>query len=114
MTNEDLFGFIKEQWFAVLSTVNENNSPEAALVGIAVTPDLEIVFDTLKTSRKYANLRANAAAAFVVGCTGDKTLQYEGTASEPTARNWRAVRKCILRSFQTARAEKPGRRFVTS
>jgi pyridoxine/pyridoxamine 5'-phosphate oxidase len=82
MTKGALFSFIDGQKFAVLSTVNAKGAPEAALVGIAVTPELEIVFDTVKTSRKYANLSANPAAAFVVGCTGDKTLQYEGMASE--------------------------------
>ncbi len=85
MTKERLFAFIDTQRYAVLSTVKPNGTPEAALVGIAVTPDLEIVFDTVKTSRKYASLMANPAAAFVVGCTGDATLQYEGTAREPAA-----------------------------
>lgn len=70
------------QKLGVLSTVNAQGTPESALVGIAVTSDLEIIFDTVKTSRKYTNLVANSAAAFVVGCTGDATLQYEGTAME--------------------------------
>lgn len=83
MTKEQLFQFMQGQKFAVLSSVNSEGGPESALVGIAVTAELEIIFDTLTTSRKYANLKANPAAAFVLGCTGDETLQYEGTASEP-------------------------------
>ncbi len=58
------------QKLGVLSTVNAQGTPESALVGIAVTSDLEIIFDTVKTSRKYTNLVANSAAAFVVGLHG--------------------------------------------
>jgi len=82
MTKDELHAFIDAQTYAVLSTVDPKGAPQAALVGIAVTKDLEIVFDTVKTSRKYKNLTANPAAAFVVGCTGDATLQYEGRAAE--------------------------------
>lgn len=82
MTKHELFAFMQSQKYAVLSCVNEEGAPESALVGIAVTPELEIVFDTVKTSRKYANLCARPAASFVVGCTGDQTLQYEGTTQE--------------------------------
>ncbi len=83
MTKEQLFAFIREHKLAVLSTISAQGTPQSALIGIAVTPDLEIVFDTVKSSRKYANLVANPAAAFVVGCTSETTLQYEGVASEP-------------------------------
>jgi general stress protein 26 len=82
MTTTQLIEFIQRETYAVLSTVNAGGAPESALVGIAVTRDLEIVFDTLKTTRKYANLHARPAAAFVIGCMGDKTLQFEGTATE--------------------------------
>ena len=85
MTKNQLFAFIHGQTLAVLSTVSERGTPQSALVGIAVTPELEIIFDTVKTSRKYANLSANPAASFVVGCSGDATLQYEGAALEPVA-----------------------------
>jgi hypothetical protein len=83
MTKEQLFAFIQEQKYAVLSSVNAKGTPQSALVGIAATRDLEIIFDTTKTSRKHETLCANRAVAFVVGCTGDKTLQYEGEAWEP-------------------------------
>jgi hypothetical protein len=55
---------------------------QSALVGIAVTQDLEIIFDTVKTSRKYSNLISNSACSFVVGWSGEQTLQYEGNATE--------------------------------
>jgi pyridoxine/pyridoxamine 5'-phosphate oxidase len=56
--------------------------PEAALVGFAVTPDLEIVFDTVRTSRKYINLIANPQVALVIGWKNETTVQYEGAARE--------------------------------
>ena len=84
MTKQELFAFIQEHKLAVLSTVNSRGAPESALVGIAVTPELEIIFDTVKTSRKYANLTLNQSAAFVVGTTSERTLQFEGEASELT------------------------------
>ena len=69
---------------AVLSTVSTGNSSQSALIGIAVTPDLEIVFDTVKSSRKYPNLIATPACSLVIGCSSEQTLQYEGRARELT------------------------------
>jgi len=34
-----------------------------------VTPELEIIFDTVKSSRKYPNLKKNPLVAWVIGCT---------------------------------------------
>ena len=53
-------------------------------MGIAVTPALEIVFDTLDSTRKYKNLIKRPTCSFVVGWGGEKTVQYEGIATEPT------------------------------
>lgn len=94
-----MFSFMQGQTFAVLSSVNREGTPESALVGIAVTPELEIIFDTLKTSRKYGNLKANPAAAFVLGCSGDETLQYEGTAGEPVGAELARVQKAYFAKF---------------
>ncbi len=82
MAREDLFGFMRGCRLGVLSSISGEGWPQSALVGIAVTAELEIVFDTVRSSRKYANLRANPAAAFVIGWTGERTLQYEGVAEE--------------------------------
>jgi hypothetical protein len=48
------------------------------------TPQLEIIFDTSKDSRKYPNLIAHPACSFVIGGwgTGEQTVQYEGIAEE--------------------------------
>jgi len=84
MTTEFLYKFITEHKYAVLSTVSNKNLPEAALVGIAVTEDLKIIFDTVTTSRKFQNLSDNPAIAFVIGWDDEQTVQYEGIASIPS------------------------------
>ena len=84
MTNQQLFEFIRSHDLAVQATISPAGTPQAALVGIAVTPELELIFDTVKSSRKYDNLVRNSAIAFVIGCTTEITVQYEGEAREPT------------------------------
>ena len=81
MTKADLYAFTSRSKLGVLGSTWEN-APQAALVGIAVTTDLEIVFDTLKSSRKYRNLVEHPTCSFVVGWVGEQTLQYEGIARE--------------------------------
>lgn len=83
MTQADVSKFMAGQKLGVLGSISAEGAPQAALVGIAVTPQLEIVFDTVSTSRKYANLVANPAASFVVGWAGEVTVQYEGRAFQP-------------------------------
>ena len=82
MNLEEVFQFMNRERLAVLATVAENGQPEAALMGFAVTPELELVFDTVKGSRKYPNLKKNPRVAWVIGCTTEVTVQYEGIAEE--------------------------------
>jgi len=82
MNVSEVFEFMNRESLAVLATVGENGQPEAALMGFAVTPELEIIFDTVKSSRKYPNLKKNPRVAWVVGCTTEVTVQYEGIAEE--------------------------------
>ena len=93
MEREELFGFMSDaaNKLAVLSRMSSEGS-RSALVGIAVTEDLEIVFDTVKSSRKYADLLADARCSLVVGLTGDTTVQFEGEARElPFDNEYKAV-----------------------
>jgi general stress protein 26 len=82
MTRQDVHRFIASESLGVLGTISPEGKPQAALVGIAVTPELEIIFDTVKASRKYRNLSANRKASFVIGCTSEVTVQFEGMAEE--------------------------------
>jgi hypothetical protein len=82
MNKADLFQFMASESLGVLGSLSSDGAPQSALVGIAVTLELEIVFDTLKTTRKYLNLSTNPAASFVIGCTTEVTVQFEGIAVE--------------------------------
>jgi Pyridoxamine 5'-phosphate oxidase len=84
MTTPELFDFIHAQKLGVLGTISPEGTPQSSLVGIAVTPQLEIIFDTVKSSRKYRNLAANPACSFSIGWSGEVTIQYEGRAIEPS------------------------------
>jgi pyridoxine/pyridoxamine 5'-phosphate oxidase len=64
----------------VLGSVSPEGVPQSALVGIAVTEALEIIFDTLDTTRKFRNLTVNRRASFVIGWAGEKTVQFDGEA----------------------------------
>jgi pyridoxine/pyridoxamine 5'-phosphate oxidase len=82
MTRADLYSFIAQCKLGVLSTSADTGTPQSALIGIAVTTNLEIVFDTVKSSRKYPNLVARPGCSFVIGWAGEQTVQYEGEATE--------------------------------
>lgn len=83
MTKVEIYNFIAEQKLGVVSSISPEGKPQSALVGIAVTPELEIIFDTVQSSRKFKNLVANPACSFVVGWAGEVTVQYEGEAYQP-------------------------------
>ena len=84
LTKSGLRSFIHRHGMGVISTVAPDGAPEAALVEIAATAELEIIFHAVETTRKCANLRDNPRIALVVGgWDGPETLQYEGVADEP-------------------------------
>ncbi len=86
MTRSDLIQFMRGHRWAVQTSVSQSSAPQAALVGMVVTDDLEVFFDTLDVTRKISNLRRNPKIAFVIGGWNDgdeRTVQYEGVADEP-------------------------------
>jgi hypothetical protein len=87
MEARKLLEFLQQHRLAVEATVSSSASPQAAVVGIAVTDQFEIVFDTIDSTRKAQNFRRNPRLAFVIGgLTGgeERTVQYEGMADEPS------------------------------
>lgn len=98
-----LHDFIARQRYAVVSTVSERQRPEAALVGVAVTPDLELVFETTDATRKFANLKRNPHLAAVLG-EDQQTLQYEGIVDEPVGREREALLKIFFEAWPDLRA----------
>lgn len=78
----NLRDFIAACDMAVVSSLSPEGAPQSAAVAIAVTPELEIVFDTVDKSRKYSNLKARARCSITMWL-GEVTVQYEGIAQEP-------------------------------
>ncbi len=82
MKTLDIFDFLAKCKLGVLGTISPENRPQSSLVGIAVTPKIEIIFDTVRTSRKYVNLISRPNCSFAIGWKGEQTVQYEGRADE--------------------------------
>lgn len=85
LTRAALLTFLRSRRYAVESSLHPNGAPQSAIVGIAVSDDFEIVFDTLSTSRKGQNLRRRPDIAFVIGSlegADERTVQLEGSADE--------------------------------
>jgi general stress protein 26 len=107
MTRDQLLGFLREHALAVQASVALSGYPQSAVVAVAVSDSLELVFDTVETSRKAANLRRDPKISFVVGgwSAGDeRTAQYEGIASEPDGAAWEATRDLYLARYPEGRA----------
>ena len=83
MTQAELYSFMARNRYGVAASISPEGTPQSALVGIAVTPSLEVIFDTLRTSRKYRNLMRRPACSFVIGWSGEQTVQLEGDAAQP-------------------------------
>ena len=82
-----LLAFLQSHLLAVQTSVTPDGAPQAAVVGIAVSDRLEVVFDTVGPSRKAQNLRADPRIALVIGGLDgyeEQTVQLEGVADEPT------------------------------
>ena len=106
MTRKELLAFMRSERFAAQATVSAGRAPQAAVVGIAVSDDFEIVFDTLHNSRKATNLRANPSIAFVIGGmhdSGIRTVQYEGIADTPSGDELIRVREIYFEVFPDGR-----------
>ena len=106
MTRKDLLAFMRTERYAVQASVSRTHAVQAAVVGIAVSDDFELVFDTLSDSRKAMNLRANPSVAFVIGSTRDgteRTVQYEGVADTPSGDELRRVQEIYFGVFPDGR-----------
>lgn len=102
---------------AVQTSVSGAGLPQAALVGFAVTDQLEIVFDTLQTTRKAQNLEKNRHVALVVGGwvpDDERTVQYEGEADEPSGAELDRLKQVYFAAYPDgpARASWPGLIYI--
>ncbi len=89
-----------------MTSVSPSGAPQAALVGIVIGDDFEVVFDTLESSRKARNLRRDSRVALVLGGWGhseEQTVQYEGVADEPTGVELERVRELYFGVYPEGR-----------
>ena len=95
---EEVARFVASQQLAVISTIGPEGAPQAALVGVAVTHRFELVFDTIDTSRKIANIRRDPRVALVVGGTmqDERTVQIDGLADEPAGEEGERIREAYF------------------
>ena len=77
----DLQAFINTRRHAVIATNSASGAPESAIVGVAATMALELVFDTTDATRKIANLRRdmdNLWDNFFIETCADWAIPYIG------------------------------------
>lgn len=103
MKRAQLLEFLRKHSLGVLATVSQDGEPEAAVVGVAFTDELEIVFDTMSDTRKAVNLRRSPKIAFVVGWDEEITVQIEGLADEPYGEELERLKESYFRVFPEGR-----------
>ncbi|MCX4584562.1 pyridoxamine 5'-phosphate oxidase family protein [Streptomyces sp. NBC_01481] len=103
MNRDELIWFLRRYKLAVQSTVTPDGAPQAAVVGFAVSDDLEIVFDTVETTRKWLNLRADPRIALVIGWDDAITAQIEGVADFPTGAELERIQACYFSVYPDGR-----------
>jgi PPOX class probable F420-dependent enzyme len=99
MTRAELVAFLDRHRLGVLASVAADGAPQAAVVGVAVSDGLELVFDTLGPSRKAANLRRDGRAALVIGWDEEQTVQLEGVADEPAGAELARLKQVYFAAF---------------
>jgi len=103
MNRAFLYAFMAEHRYGVVSSISKNGIPQSALVGIGITTDLEIIFDTVQTSRKYPNLIEHPSCSFVVGWSGEQTVQLEGIAEELTGADLKRYQEVYFSAWPDGR-----------
>jgi len=99
MDRATVCSFMQGQRYGVVSCVSRGGEPQSALVGVVTTVEMEIIFDTVKTSRKYANLIEHPACSFVMGWADERSLQFEGVAMEPTGSEHRRCQEIYFAAW---------------
>ncbi len=76
--------FIRNKHLMVISSTTVNNFSQSALVAFSENNELEIIFGTFCTTRKYKNIKHQSKVSLVIGWNEEKkiTVQYEGKAHE--------------------------------
>lgn len=102
MHRAELVEILHRYKIGVVATVGASGAPQAATVGFAVGDDLELVFDTMTTTRKHANIVRDSRVAVVLG-EGEVTVQLEGIADEPAGEELARVQAIYFATFPDGR-----------
>lgn len=94
----ELVRFLRQEKHGVMATLAADGAPQAAVVGYVVDDDLQLLIDTVATTRKCQNIRRDARFAFVA-TVGSETVQLEGVADEPTGPDLLPLLARYLESF---------------
>lgn len=103
VTRSELITFLRRYRLAVQATTATDGAPQAAVVGIAVSDALEIVFDTLQSTRKFQNLRTDPRIALVIGWDDAQCAQIEGTADVPSGAELERLKRCYFEVYPDGR-----------
>jgi Pyridoxamine 5'-phosphate oxidase len=102
MTRAELLRFMRAERHATVASVSVTGAAQAAIVGVVVSDDFEIFFDTLDNTRKALNLRARPRAAVVLGSVAADakfTVQVEGAADEPRGTDLERLKELYFERF---------------
>ena len=103
MTPRELVEYMRRHKYAVQASATPSGDPQAAVIGIAVTEDGGLVFDTLDATRKCQNLRRHPHVALVIGTDGPATVQLEGTVDEPHGAELDRLKQVYFETFPDGR-----------
>jgi pyridoxine/pyridoxamine 5'-phosphate oxidase len=112
MSKAELYEIVRYYTLGVVATRDEHGGPEAALVGIAVSETLELVFDTDKTSRKFHNLLHCPMVAAVIGWDNETSIQYEGEARLLSGKEDDLFREIYFQAYPDGRQRAADPRIV--
>ena len=101
-TRAELLRLMRAERHATVASVSAAGVAQAAVVGVVVSEDFEIFFDTLDATRKAVNLRARPRAAFVLGSTAadaKATVQVEGVTDEPRGTDLERLKELYFERF---------------
>lgn len=107
MNRTKLLEYLRGPRYAVEASVTPSGQPQAAIMGIVVTDAFEVLFDTLGSTRKMANLRANPKIALAIGSLQEgehRGVQLEGLADEPRGAELARVQELYFAKFPDGRA----------
>jgi hypothetical protein len=114
MQKSELLEYLKAQRLAVQASVSAAGAPQAAVIGIVVSDDFEVFFDTERSTRKFRNLAANSKIALVMGWDDECTAQYEGIADLPSGAELARLKQLYFQRFPDGRERErwPGIAYV--